>query len=55
MQVSGEPEELFYTYDNGVSAMYQDDYSRVGLVRRLHDEFGHLGYPGLLGVLRPRA
>jgi transposase InsO family protein len=55
MQLSSEPQELFYTYDDDVSAMYHDEHSRVGLVRRLHEEFGHLGYPGLLGVLRPRA
>ncbi|KAJ5131586.1 hypothetical protein N7448_005744 [Penicillium atrosanguineum] len=33
----------------------QSTVARGDLVERLHQEFGHLGHPGLNGVIRPRA
>ena len=40
--------------DGGVAPFLELPF-RHDLVQRLHEEHGHLGYPGLLGVIRPRA
>ena len=47
--------QLFFTHDDGVRAPYLEPVMRGDLLQRLHKEFGHLGYPGLNGVVRPRA
>jgi hypothetical protein len=38
-----------------LQAPYSEPIFRGDLVRRLRNEYGHLGRPGLNGVLRPRA
>jgi hypothetical protein len=47
--------QLIFTYDNGLVAPYLEPAFRGDLVNRIHSEFGHLGWPGLNGVIRPRA
>jgi hypothetical protein len=47
--------KLVFAHEDGLRAPYLEPVFRGDLVNRLHKEFGHLGYPGLMGVLRPRA
>ncbi|KAJ5082230.1 hypothetical protein N7532_011273 [Penicillium argentinense] len=47
--------QLVFTHADGVVAPYLEMPLREDFVRRMHEEFGHLGYPGLQGVTRPRA
>ena len=47
--------QLVFTYDDGLTAPYLEPVFRRDLVNRMHEEFGHLGWPGLNGVMRPRA
>ena len=37
------------------TALYLAYQFRVNFLEHMHTEYGHLGYPGLLGVVRPRA
>jgi transposase InsO family protein len=41
--------------DDSYEAPYLAPEFRQDLLRHVHQEFGHLGNPGLMGVLRPRA
>ena len=47
--------QLVFAYEDGVCAPYLEPLFRRELLLRLHEEFGHLGYPGLNGAVRPRA
>jgi transposase InsO family protein len=47
--------QLVFTYEDGIHAPYLEPVFRGDLVNRMHSEFGHLGWPGLNGVVRPRA
>ena len=51
---TSQEERLVYTYEDGVSAPYLEPPFRADFVRQAHEEFGHLGHPGLNGVLRGR-
>jgi hypothetical protein len=48
-------QKLIFAHEDGLYAPYLEPIFRGDLLNRLHKEFGHLGYPGLMGVLRPRA
>lgn len=48
-------ERLIFTSEDGMKSPYMADPFRTDLTARLHKEFGHLGWPGLGGVIKPRA
>jgi hypothetical protein len=47
--------KLVFAHEDGLRALYLEPVFRGDLVNRLHKEFSHLGYLGLIGILRPRA
>lgn len=46
---------LYKVFDNGQRAPYLSPLLRKSYLERIHREYGHLGWPGLDGVLRTRA
>ncbi len=46
---------LYKVFDNGQRAPYLSPPTRKSYLERIHREYGHLGWPGLDGVLRTRA
>jgi hypothetical protein len=46
---------LYKVFDNGQRAPYLSPPVRRAYLERVHREYGHLGWPGLSGVLRTRA
>ncbi|OQD79113.1 hypothetical protein PENSOL_c337G01743, partial [Penicillium solitum] len=46
--------QLIYTHVNGEVSPYLETPFRTDLVLNSHREFGHLGFPGLCGIVRPR-
>jgi hypothetical protein len=48
-------QKLIFAHEDGLRAPYLEPIFRGDLLNRLYKEFSHLGYPGLIDVLRPRA
>jgi hypothetical protein len=46
--------QLIFTHEDGVISPYLDPPFRAELLQKAHHEFGHLGFPGLNGIIRPR-
>ena len=46
---------LYKVFDTGHRAPYLSPPTRRSYIERIHKEYGHLGWPGLNGVLRSRA
>ena len=49
-----ENRQLVYMHEDGAISPYLEHPFRADLLRNTHHEFGHLGFPGLNGVVRPR-
>ncbi|KAG0160178.1 hypothetical protein PDIDSM_7705 [Penicillium digitatum] len=50
-----ENTRLRFLHGDGSSAPYLEPPFRKDFLKRMHEEYGHLGHPGLRGVLRTRA
>lgn len=50
-----ENTRITYLYGDGSTAPYLEPLARKDFLRKMHEEYGHLGHPGLRGVLRNRA
>lgn len=50
-----ENTRLLFRHANGVTAPYLEPPFREEFLRRMHEEYGHLGHPGLQGVIAGRA
>ena len=48
-------DDLLVHLNNGFEAPYLEIPARKDFVRRMHEEYGHLGHPGLLGAIGHRA
>lgn len=46
--------QLIYTHDDGVVSPYIEPPFRDDLLTNTHQEFGHLGFPGMNRIVRPR-
>ena len=53
--ISAAHRQLIFTYGDRVYALYLEPPFRRELLLYLYKEFGHLGYLGLNGVIRPHA
>lgn len=49
-----ENRQLVFTHDDGIVSPYLEPPFRDELLQKAHHEFGHLGFPGLNGVIRSR-
>jgi transposase InsO family protein len=54
IETSNSSGKLVRILDNGQYAPYIEPLYRADLIERMHNEYGHLGNPGLLGVLEQR-
>ncbi|KAG0153432.1 hypothetical protein PDIDSM_5285 [Penicillium digitatum] len=50
----GENTRLRFLHGDGSSAPYLEPPFRKDFLKRMHEEYGHLGHPGLRGVTDPR-
>jgi hypothetical protein len=48
-------QKLIFAHEDRLRAPYIEPIFRRDLLNRLYKEFSYLGYPGLIGMLRPRA
>ncbi|KAJ5789581.1 uncharacterized protein N7518_006592 [Penicillium psychrosexuale] len=46
--------KIVYTHEDGTISPYLELPFRADLLRNTHHEFGHIGFPGLNSVVRPR-
>jgi transposase InsO family protein len=49
-----ENTRLVFRHHNGVTAPYMEPNFRLEFLQRMHREYGHLGHPGLQGVIAGR-